>query len=430
MEIVSAAFIILFILLFLGVPIGFAMAAVGAVGYALLVNWNASLGVAAEVIFKTAQSYELSVIPLFILMGNFITRSQLSEDLYAASYAFLGHRRGGLAMATIVACAGFAAVCGSSIATAATMAKVAIPQMERYGYGRTLAAGTVAAGGTLGILIPPSAVLVLYGIITSTDIGRLFIAGILPGLLGMLCYLGAVLFETWRNPSLGPPGARSEWKVRWHALSRVWAVLVLFLLILGGLYAGIFSATEAAGVGATGAFLFALWRRTLTLRSTIEVLVDSGMTTAMLMTILFGALVFANLINIAAIPNLIVDWLENLQVQPLTVVIVIMLIYIVLGCFVESISMMLLTVPIFFPVVAKLGVDAVWFGILVVVVIEISLITPPVGLNIFVLNALLPEYSLRTIYRGVLSFVAADFVRLTILILFPSIALVLPRMMN
>lgn len=430
MDVALVAFAALFGLLFLGVPIGIAMIVVGVVGYALIVGWSAALLVSTEIIFSTAQSYEFSVIPLFVLMGNFITRAGLSQQLYDASYAFLGHRRGGLAMATIVACTGFSAVCGSSLATAATMSKVAMPEMKRYGYADSLAAGSVAAGGTLGILIPPSAALILYGIITSTDIGKLFIAGLLPGIFGMLCYLGAIVFSTARNPALGPPGERVAWHARWRALSKVWAVLALFLLVLGGLYFGAFGATEAAGIGATGAFLFALSRRTMSIRDFVDVLVESGLTTAMLFLILFGALIFANLMNIARVPNQLADFVTGLEVSAIAVIIVIMLIYIALGCVLESISMMLLTVPIFFTVVSQLGVDPIWFGIIVVVVIEISLITPPVGLNVFVLNAVLPEVRLGTIYRGVIPFVVADVVRLATLIAIPAIALWLPGLMD
>jgi C4-dicarboxylate transporter, DctM subunit len=430
MEWATAGFVFLFVLLFLGVPIGFAMAFVGVAGYAMLSGWGASFLVATEIITRTAQSYEFSVIPLFILMGNLITRAQVSQQLYDASYAFLGARRGGLAMATIVACTGFSAVCGSSMATAATMSKVAMPEMKRYGYAESLAAGSVAAGGTLGILIPPSAALILYGIITRTDISKLFIAGIIPGLLGMVCYLLAIVVQTRRNAQLGPPGEPVGWAETWHRMKKVWVVVALFLLILGGLYFGIFSATEAAGVGAACAFLFALARGTLTVANTLDVFVESALTTIMIFVILFGALVFANLMNISGVPNALADWVKSVSLTPLVVILAIMLVYIILGCVLESISMMLLTVPIFFPVISNLGIDPVWFGIIVVVAVEISLITPPVGLNIFVLKAVQPDIPILTLYRGIIPFVLADFVRLAILIAFPALTLFLPRLMG
>jgi len=429
MEIAALGFVALFALLFLGIPIGFAMAAVGVVGVAAIIGWGPSLDTAALVVTSTVQTYEFTVIPLFVLMGNFITRANLAEELYEASYAYLGHRRGGLAMATIVACTGFSAVCGSSMATAATMSKVAMPPMKRFGYHDSLAAGSVAAGGTLGILVPPSAALILYAIMASQNIEAMFIAGILPGILGMLCYMGAVFAVTLRNPALGPGGERSSAAFRRQALLRVWEVLALFLAVLGGLYAGIFSATEAAGIGAAGGFLVALKRRTLTLRGFFDVLVESARTTGMLFVILIGALIFVNLINLGRVPNELGAWLQGMEVAPIVVVLAIIGIYLILGCVMESISMMLLTVPVFFPVVSAMGVDPIWFGIIVVVAIEISLITPPVGLNVFVLNAVLPDTRLTEIYKGVLPFVVADLIRLAILLAFPAIALTLPNMM-
>jgi len=430
MDLAILGFAVLFALLLVGVPVGAGMAAVGIVGFALIVGWQAAFATVGEILFSTARSYELSVIPLFVLMGNLVARSNLSHELYDAAHAFLGHLRGGLAMATIVACTGFSAVCGSSLATAATMSRVAMPAMRRYGYADTLAAGSVAAGGTLGILIPPSAALILYGLITRADIGKLFIAGILPGLLGMACYLGAIAVQTRRNRELGPPGERSTGAVRLRALAKVWGVLALFVLVLGGLYFGVFTATEAAGVGASGAFLFALLRRKLTLAGMIDVLLESALTTAMLFFILFGALLFSNFMNVAGVPRLLAGWAGGLEIAPTLVVVAIMAIYVVLGCLLETISMMLLTVPIFFPVVSDMGVDLIWFGIVVVVAMEISLITPPIGLNVFVLNAMLPDIPLARIFRGVLPFVLADVVRLAILLAFPAIALTLPGLMR
>jgi len=371
-------------------------------------------------------------------MGNFVRQAGLSDELYTASYAFLGHHRGGLAMATVVACGGFSAVCGSSLATAATMSKVAMPPMRRFGYADSLAAGSIAAGGTLGILIPPSVILVIYGIMTESDIGQLFIAGILPGVLGILLYLVAVWATVTLNPAAGPPGERFEWPARWRALRDVWGVLVLFTLVIGGIYGGVFTPTEAGGIGASGAFLFALLRGRLGMRNLGMILIESVRTTAMIFTILIGALIFSNYINIAGMPTLLGEMVVSYGLPPLLVVLLIMMIYVVLGCVLESLSMILLTVPVFYPVV--LGLDfgtlldpdmvLIWFGIVIVVVTEISLITPPVGLNVFVLNGMLPDVSLTTIFRGVTPFWLVDIVRLVLLIFFPTISLWLPSLMN
>lgn len=422
-------FLVLIILLFLRVPVGFAMAAVGIFGFGQYVNWPGTFSMVGRVAYDTAQSSELSVIPLFVLMGNFITRAGLANELYSAAYAWIGHRRGGLAMATVLSCGGFAAVCGSSVATAATMAKVAMPPMRKFGYADSLATGAICAGGTLGILIPPSVILVIYGILTSTDIGALFIAGIIPGILGIIGYNVAISVATRLKPEIGPPGEATTWSQKFKALSQVWGVLLLFLLVIGGIYGGLFTPIEAAGVGAAGAFLFALFRRSLTWNVLFEVLVDAAQTTAMLFFILIGALIFSNLMNETGMPEALGAWVKGLQAHPLLVIFAIMLIYVLLGAVLDSLAMILLTIPLFFPIVTGLNLDPVWFGIIVVVVTEISLITPPVGMNIFVLNTVLPEVGTGTIFRGVTPFWMADLVRLTILVLFPSITLFLPSLM-
>ena len=421
-------FAVLLLLVFLRLPIAFAMAIVGVAGFALLVNWQASFALVGQTIFGTALTYELSVLPLFILMGNFVNRAGLSQELYDASHAFLGHRRGGLAMATIVACGGFSAICGSSLATAATMSKVAMPSMRRYGYADSLAAGAIAAGGTLGILIPPSVILVIYGILTETSIGKLFAAGVLPGLVGILFYLGAVQLVIRRTPSLGPPAERTDWPGRLAALAGVWGVILLFVLVMGGIYTGAFTPTEAAGIGAFCGFLFALYRRALTWRILGAVLAESARTTAMLFTILFGALLFANFVNTAGLPTALIEFANGFDVAPIVVIAIILAIYVLLGCVFESLSMLLLTIPVFFPLVAELGYDLIWFGIIAVVVTEISLITPPVGLNVFVLRGMLPEISTGVIFRGVTPFWCADIARLALLVGVPGISLALPKL--
>jgi tripartite ATP-independent transporter DctM subunit len=310
------------------------------------------------------------------------------------------------------------------------MGKVAIPEMRRFDYADRLAAGAVAAGGTLGILIPPSVVMVIYGILTSTDIGKLFAAGILPGLLGIALYVAAVQYAVWRDPAAGPPGPRANWRARRVALRNVWAVAGLFLLVIGGLYLGVFTPTEAAGIGATGAFAVALARRTLTFAVLMQVLVETVRTTAIMFAILIGGLVFSNFVNIAGMPAAISAWVGSLQVPPVAVIFAIIGIYFVLGCVLESMTMILLTIPVFFPIVQGLGFDPVWFGIIVVVVTEISLITPPVGLNVFVISGMFREIGTANVFRGVAPFIVADLVRITVLVFVPWIVLVLPSFMR
>jgi tripartite ATP-independent transporter DctM subunit len=430
MEAVLVAFAALFVLLLLQVPIAFGMGLVGTIGFAYFIGLDPALKSIGNTATDMVMVYDFSVLPLFILMGNFVARSGISHDLYEASNAWLGHRRGGLAMATVVACGGFSAVCGSSLATVATMSKVAIPSMRQFGYDERLATGSIAAGGTLGILIPPSVALVFYGIMTETDIGQLFAAGVIPGILGILLYAGAVAVVTRINPELGPPGEKLPWGERVKALKGIWGMLLLFVIVMGGIYGGVFTPTEAAGIGAFGAFGIALARRRLTWKITVDALAETGRTTAMLLALLVGSLLFANFINVARVPNEIADWFASMEAHPLAVVVICIAIYIVLGCILESISMMLLTVPVFYPVMQTLGLDLVWFGIVVVVVIEISLITPPIGLNVFVLNAMLPEVPLTRIFRGVLPFIAADIVRITLIVAIPSLSLFLPRLMQ
>lgn len=423
-------FSVMLLLVMMQVPVAFAMSLVGLVGISMLRSWPSAYAMAGSVVQESGFQYLLSVVPLFILMGNFITQSRLSKELYAAAYAFLGHRKGGLAMSTIVACGGFGAVCGSSLATTATMSKVAYPEMRKLGYSEALASGSIAAGGTLGILIPPSIVMVIYAILTQQSIGKMFAAGILPGILAIVLYLMAVRWTIWRNPAAGPSGKRFSWRERLQAIKEVWGVLVLFAIVMGGIYGGVFTATEAAGIGACGAFVFAWARRRLTWPLLTTVLVESARTTGMLFMVLIGALIFANFINFTSLPADMLDAVKHFDVHPIAVIVAICIIYIVLGCVLESMSMILLTVPVFYPLVQHLGFDLIWFGIIVVVVTEISFITPPVGMNVMVLKSLLPEVSTRTLFAGVMPFVVADILRLAVLIAFPAIALILPRFLG
>jgi C4-dicarboxylate transporter DctM subunit len=417
---------------FLRVPISFAMALVGLVGYAYMRDWNWTVAFAMTQtkLYETGRNYTLSVVPLFILMGNLVTRAGMSQELFRAAYAFIGHLRGGLAMATVWASAGFGGICGSSIATAATFAKVAYPSMKRFGYSDRLAAGVVAGGGTLGIMIPPSTIMVIYGVFTETNIAKLFAAGIIPGVLGAILLCGAVQYMTWRDPASGPPGERSGWRERLLALKDVWAVAALFLFVMGGIYGGLFTATEGAGMGAFGALLFALARRAVTWQTLYAALLESARTTAMLFMILIGALMFAEFINITTMPADLKAFVIRFEVNPTVVVMAIAAIYVVLGTAMEELSMVLLTMPVFFPVIVHLGYDPIWFGIIIVCVVEIGLISPPVGMNMFVLRTLLPEVPTGTVFSGVLPFMWADVLRLALLVLFPWLSLWLPSLMR
>ncbi len=431
--------ILLILIVVIRIPIAFSMGIVGFFGFAAMqgltfdnmmdFRWTGALSMASKRVVDTAQEYSLSVIPLFILMGNLVTKSGLSHELYRASYAFLGHKKGGLSMATVVACGGFSAICGSSLATSATMAKVAMPPMRKYGYSDELATASIAAGGTLGILIPPSVILVIYGLLTETSIRELFAAGFIPGAIGIFLYLMAVRWVVWRNPAEGPCGEKMDWPERREALNGVWGVLILFTVVMGGIYMGIFTPTEAAGIGAGGAFLIALSRKTLNFASLFDILTDTARTSAMLFGVLIGALIFSNFINRAGLPSDLLEFVSALDVAPMVVILCILLIYIILGMVFESLSMLLLTVPIFFPLVQSMGFDLVWFGIVVVVVTEISLITPPVGMNVFVLSAVLRDVKASTIFKGVTPFWCADIIRLILITLIAPISLILPELL-
>jgi C4-dicarboxylate transporter, DctM subunit len=419
-----------FLLALLRVPLAFAMGFVGFVALGLMRGWGPTAASAAQVVYDTGFAYTLSVVPLFILMGNFVAKAGLAHELFRAAYAFIGHVRGGLAHATVLACAGFGAICGSSIATAATMSKVAYPSMKKLGYSDYLSTGVIAAGGTLGIMIPPSTILVIYGIVTETNIGKLFAAGVIPGLLTAGLLMAGVAWITWRDPAAGPAGERASWPERWRAVRGIWGVALLVVVVLGGIYGGVFTATEGAGIGASGAFFFALARGALPPRVLLQVLVESARTTAMLFTILIAAMMFSNFINFTSMPGDLRDWITHLGLSPVMVVGAMMLIYILLGTIMEELSMVLLTIPVFFPIVTALGFDPVWFGVLIVFVVQIGLISPPVGMNLFVLNALLDDVSLKQIFRGVWLFVVMLIVAMLLVLEVPQLALWLPGFMR
>lgn len=423
----SLGLLAMLILAFARVPLAIAMGLVGFAGLWWMRGMNPAMASVTSTVYEAGFEYTLSVVPLFILMGNFVTRAGMSRELYRAAYTLVGHFRGGLGMATVLACAGFGSVCGSSIATAATMTKVAYPSMKEHGYSGQLAAGAIAAGGTLGILIPPSTILVIYGLVTETNIGKLFAAGFIPGILAVVMMCLTIAFLTWRNPELGPAAERSTWSERLTAFKDVWAVAVLFVVVMGGIYGGVFTTTEGAGIGAFGAFLIALLRGSLNVRITLEILTDSARTTGMLFMILVGALVFANFMNFTSMPTDLKNLVSSYNISPLTVMIFICAIYVILGAAMEELSIVLLTLPVFFPLVVGLGFDPVWFGIIIVLVVMIGLISPPVGMNMFVVRNMLPELSTMTVFKGVLPFVYTLIAVLALLVAFPEIALFLPK---
>lgn len=408
-------------LAFLRIPLAFAMGIVGFFGFGMLVNYKASLAMVGQVAYETGLAYTLSVIPLFILMGNFIVKAKLADEIYRAAYAFIGHWRGGLAMSTILACGGFGSICGSALATTATFCRIAEPSMRAFSYKPHLIAGTIAVGGTLGILIPPSLVFVIYGIMTDESIGRLFIAGIIPGILAVLFLCGAVLFIVYRDPEAGPKGKRQNWKARLTSLRRIWAVILLFVIILGGIYAGVFTATEGAGIGAGGALLFAIFLGRLRFRELVDVLVQSAVTTAGLFMILIGALIFANFVNLTSMPRDLATFIEGADLPASVVVLMICGIYIILGMAMEELSMIALTVPLFYPIVTGLGYSGIWFGVAVVIVCQIGLTTPPIGINIFLVKSMMPNLSIREAFRGTWPFNFALILLLLLLIFVPSI---------
>ncbi len=432
MTISLIAFAILLAMVFVRIPIAFAMAIVGGVGFAILRGWAPAGAMVGNAVFETGLNYSLSVVPLFIFMGNVLAGSGIAQGLFSAADRVFGRMRGGLAMATVLSCGGFSAVCGSSLATAATMSKVAMPSMRRFGYSDSLATGSIAAGGTLGILIPPSVVLIIFGLLTEADIGKLFLAGIIPGIVGIIGYLVAVMVAVRLKPELAPKVGEVMPMTRQDAIS-VAAVLALFAFIMIGIYGGLFTPIEAAGMGAFAALIIAGLTGGLTRPARWAAFLASATASAMIVAIIIGAEIFSNFVTFAGLPDSLSQIVEGLGLSAWTVLLLIVLIYLVLGCFLESLSMILLTVPVFYPVISNLDFglavladpDAVliWFAIIVVVVTEISLITPPIGMNVFVLRSVLPDVTLGTIFRGVFVFWVADIFRLALIIGVPALSL-------
>ncbi|MCY1664949.1 TRAP transporter large permease [Rhizobium sp. SL86] len=415
-------------LMFSGMPIAFAMALVGVIGTMSIIGMAPAFSLLGQTFFDNGREYSLSVLPLFLMMGNFVVQSGVADDLYKAAHAWLRHRKGGLAIATILACGGFSSVCGSSLATAATMAKIALPSMRRYRYPDSLSTASIAAGGTLGILIPPSVILVFYGIMAQQDIGKLFLAGIVPGLIGIAGYAAAVVISVRLRGLDLPTEEKLPLKDRLKATRGVSGALLLFTFVMGGIYLGVFTATESAGMGAAGAMLLTILKGRFKLEETFRTLYETAKNTAMMFFILFGALTFTNYVNLSGMAADLQGALSGFQ-SPLAIIFVILAIYLVLGCLFESLSMITLTVPIFYPVVAGAGFDLIWFGIFVVVVTEISYITPPVGMNAFVLRSVVKDVRLATIFSGLVPFVAVDFLRILLLIFVPMLALFIPSQM-
>ncbi len=420
---------VMLVLLVLRMPIGTAMLLVGIIGFAMLNGLPAALSAIGTYPFQYAGAYDLAVIPLFVLMGNCAAVSGMARDLFAAAYAWVGHWRGGLASATIAACAGFAAVSGSSVASAITMGRVCLPEMRRYNYDHRLATGTIAAGGTLGILIPPSTAFVIYGILTEQSIGRLLLAGILPGLLLTAIFMITIAIWTYYRPHYGPRGPRASWPERGRATAQAGPMMGVVLISIGGIYAGIFTVSEAAAVGGFLAFAYALWKRTLGGGNFNRVLIETVGTTAMVFLILIGAQVFGPFLALSGLPEHIAGLVKDLDVPRVVILLMILGVYLLLGTFLEGFSMLVLTLPIVIPIVTALGYDLIWFGVIMVIVLEMGLIDPPVGINVFVVKGLVPDVPMSQIFAGILPFWLAMMVCIGILIAVPDIALLIPNSM-
>ena len=417
---------VMLVLLMLRVPIGIAMGISGVLGFGLLSGFAPALNLLGNVPLSVLTDYNLSVIPMFILMGAFCSTAGMSRELFDAGLAWVGHRRGGLGLAAIGACAGFAAINGSSVATAATMSQVALPEMRKAGYDSGLSAGLIAAGGTLGIMIPPSVIFVLYGIMTETDITKLFFAGVVPGLLAVGFYAALVAFIAHRHPDAFPAGRRYAWGERFAALRNLWPTLSLFLVVLGGMYLGFVTVTEAAGIGATGALAIGVLRGQLDRAAIKRALIDSLRVSSAIMLIVVGAYLFGYFLTVTQFTQKAVDLLVGLPIGAYGVLALVMVGYLVLGAVMDELAMILLTVPIVYPVMMKLGFDPVWFGVIIVMAVTFGMICPPVGMNVFVINSIARDISLTRIYKGTMPFIAVDLIRLVLLCAFPVISLWLP----
>jgi len=423
-------FLVLIVLMFMRVPVGFVMAVVGFLGFGYLVSWPASLNLLARDFFSVFSSYNLTVIPLFVFMGQLAHYSGISGRLFNAAHKCLGHLPGGLAIATIGACSFFAAICGSTTATAATMATVALPQMKKYNYDPALATGVVAAGGTLGILIPPSTIFIIYGIMTEQSVGKLFMAGVLPGIILALLFIVVILIWNRLQPGLCAPAPKTTFREKIASLAGVMETLILFALVMGGLFIGFFTPTEAAGIGALGTLVIALVGRNLTWHSFLQSLNETTRISCMIMAIVAGATVFGHFLAVTTIPTEIGTWVAGLPVPPVVVMGLIILTYLFLGCLMDSLAMIMLTIPVFYPVVTTLGYDPVWFGVIIVMVGGMGVITPPVGINVYVVGGIARDVPLHVIFKGATYLMSAMVILTVLLIIFPEIALYLPSLMK
>lgn len=422
--------VVLVIVFLLGMPVSFTMAIVGFGGFAYLASMQGGLNLIARDVWDIFSSYSLTVIPMFVLMGSFAFASGISRRLYEAGYIMFGRLPGGLAIATIAACSGFAAICGSTNATAAAMGRVALPEMKRYGYDDSLATGCVASGGTLGILIPPSTVFIVYGVLTEQSIGKLFIAGVLPGLLLTILFFFVIGIRCARNPKLAPAGGSTTWKEKLAGLIGSVETLALFFLVIGGLFFGWFSPTQAGGVGAAGALVIGLARRQLSLKALHFAIRESLIITCMVMVIIAGAVIFGHFMAVAKIPLMLSDWVAGLPLPNIGIMIIIVLFYILGGCFMDSLAMITLTIPIIFPVVLKLGFDPIWFGVIIVLVTEMGVITPPVGVNVYVIKGIAADVPMERIFKGIFPFLYALVFETAILMVFPVITTYLPSLVT
>jgi tripartite ATP-independent transporter DctM subunit len=419
---------ILIALLFLRVWVGMAMVIVGFLGFAYIVGFKHAFLIMGSVPYSTISNETVASVPLFILMGVVVSNTGVAKDLYHSAYKWLGQLRGGLAMATVVACGGFAAITGTSPATVATMGKVAVPEMKKYKYDPKLTAGAVVAGGTLGILIPPSMGFILYGILTEESIGKLFMAGIIPGILEVLFYVATIFLLCSIKPSMGPRGPKVSLREKVLSLKYTWAMLCLFILVIGGIYGGWFTPTEAGAIGAFGAIAISFIVRKLTRENLLSAILEAAQTAAMIVMIITGAFIFMKFMAVSRVPNLMAEFLGGLPFPPLVILILIILLYIILGTFLDAPSAVVLTLPILFPVILSLGFDPIWYGVIMVRVIEVGLITPPMGMNAFVLAGV-TNTPLGTIFKGIIPFFIADIFHITLLIAFPGISLFLPNVM-
>jgi tripartite ATP-independent transporter DctM subunit len=422
-------FLAMLLLVVLHVPLGIAMAFVGVGGFGLVVGWEPAFSLLASEPASTLTNLNLAVIPLFMLMGNLAASAGLANDVYNIAHAFLGHRRGGLATATVIGCGGFGAVCGSGVATTATFGRVALPEMLERGYAPSLASGAIAAGGTLGIIVPPSAIMILYAILTEQFVVELFTAALIPAVMAIVFYAGAVKLTVYRNPASATEIEKLSMRERMLALKKGWGVVLLAVVVLGGIYSGVFTVNEAASVGVVISFVFLIARHGFNLKELVSVLVSAASSTAMIYIMVFGATIFSYFMAVTDAPGMVVNAIADTGLPPFGVIALLLLLYIILGAFFDEVAAMIITLPFVIPIIQHLGFDLVWWGIINVIVIEIGMITPPIGINVMVLNALRRDIPLQTIYKGIMPFFLVDMLRLAILVMFPWLTLWLPSVL-